>query len=40
MALAIEKALKGKPSVNDLLKENRREPRHLSFDKKTKKWMV
>lgn len=40
MKLAIEKALKGKPSVNELLKENRREPRHLSYDKNTKKWIV
>ncbi len=40
MKLAIEKALKGKPSVNDLLKENRREPRHLSYNKNTKKWIV
>ncbi|MEE9218608.1 MAG: formaldehyde-activating enzyme [Acidobacteriota bacterium] len=40
MKLAIEKALKGKPSVQDLLKEDRRTPRHLSYDRNAKKWIV
>ncbi len=40
MKNAIDKALKGKPSINDLLKEDRRAPRHLSYDKQSRKWMI
>jgi 5,6,7,8-tetrahydromethanopterin hydro-lyase len=40
MKLAIEKALKGKPSIKDLLAEDRRKPRHFTYDPKTKKWSV
>src|SRR6266850_54169 len=32
MREAIEKALKGKPSVADLLKEDRRQPRHMYYN--------
>lgn len=40
MKLAIEKALKGKPSVKELLAEDRRRPRHFTYDAKTKQWSV
>ncbi len=40
MKLAIDKALKGKPSIQDLLKEDRRAPRHLSYNRETRKWMI
>jgi formaldehyde-activating enzyme len=38
MKEAIEKALKGKPSVADLLKEDRRQPRHMYYNRDRKKW--
>ena len=37
---AIEKALKGKPSVQDLLKEDRSMPRHMYFNRDKKKWIL
>ena len=40
VTLAIEKALKGKPSVKELLAEDRRKPRHFTYDARTKKWAV
>lgn len=40
MKLAIQKALKGKPAIKELLAENRRLPRHFTYDAKTKKWSV
>jgi len=40
MKLAIERALKGKPSIKELLAEDRRKPRHFTYDPKTKKWSV
>jgi 5,6,7,8-tetrahydromethanopterin hydro-lyase len=38
MKEAIEKALKGKPSVKDLLKEDRRKPRHMYFSAERNRW--
>jgi 5,6,7,8-tetrahydromethanopterin hydro-lyase len=38
MKQAIEKALKGKPSVEDLLKEDRRMPRHMYFNREKRRW--
>jgi formaldehyde-activating enzyme involved in methanogenesis len=38
MKEAIEKALKGKPSVDDLLKEDRRYPRHMYFNREKRRW--
>lgn len=38
MKEAIEKALKGKPSVKDLLKEDRRKPRHMYFNAEKDRW--
>jgi formaldehyde-activating enzyme len=38
MKEAIEKALKGKPSVQDLLKENRKKPRHMYYNTEKGKW--
>jgi formaldehyde-activating enzyme len=38
MKEAIEKALKGKPSVQDLLKEDRRKPRHMYYNASKGKW--
>jgi formaldehyde-activating enzyme len=38
MKEAIEKALKGKPSIKDLLKEDRRRPRHMYFNAEKGKW--
>ena len=38
MKEAIEKALKGKPSVKDLLKEDRRKPRHMYYNRDTDRW--
>ena len=38
MKEAIEKALKGKPSVKDLLKEDRRKPRHMYFNQERGRW--
>ncbi len=39
MKEAIDKALNGKPSVADLLKEDRKYARHMSFNRETKKWV-
>jgi formaldehyde-activating enzyme len=36
---AIDKALNGRPSVADLLKEDRKYARHMSFNRETKKWV-
>lgn len=38
MKEAIGKALKGKPSVTDLLKEDRRAPRHMYYNRDKRKW--
>ena len=38
MKEAIEKALKKKPTVQDLLKEDRKEPRHMYYNRERKKW--
>jgi formaldehyde-activating enzyme involved in methanogenesis len=38
MKEAIEKALKGKPSIKDLLKEDRRKPRHMYFNAEKGRW--
>jgi formaldehyde-activating enzyme len=38
MKEAIEKALKKQPSINDLLKEDRRKPRHMYFNRNAGKW--
>jgi formaldehyde-activating enzyme len=38
MKEAIEKALKGKPSVQELLKENRKAPRHMYWNRDAKRW--
>jgi len=38
MKEAIEKALKGKPSIKDLLKEDRRKPRHMYFNRGRDRW--
>jgi 5,6,7,8-tetrahydromethanopterin hydro-lyase len=38
MKEAIEKALKGKPSVKELLKEDRRKPRHMYYNRDTDRW--
>jgi 5,6,7,8-tetrahydromethanopterin hydro-lyase len=38
MKEAIEKALKKKPSVADLLKEDRRKPRHMYYNRDAGKW--
>ena len=38
MKEAIDKALKKKPTVQELLKEDRREPRHMYYNKDRKKW--
>jgi 5,6,7,8-tetrahydromethanopterin hydro-lyase len=38
MKEAIEKALKKKPSINDLLKEDRRRPRHMYYNQAKGKW--
>ncbi|HEU4401338.1 MAG TPA: formaldehyde-activating enzyme [Candidatus Polarisedimenticolia bacterium] len=38
MKEAIEKALKKKPTINDLLKEDRRRPRHMYYNKDKGKW--
>jgi formaldehyde-activating enzyme len=38
MKEAIEKALKGRPSIKDLLKEDRRRPRHMYFNAERGKW--
>jgi formaldehyde-activating enzyme len=40
MTLAIEKALNGKPTVKELLAEDRSKPRHFTFDPATGKWSV
>ena len=39
MKEAIEKALKGKPSVKDLLKEDRRKPRHMYYNAEKDRWI-
>ena len=36
---AIDKALNGKPSVDDLLKEDRKYPRHMYFNREKKEWV-
>ncbi len=38
MKEAIEKALKNKPTIKDLLKEDRRQPRHMYYNKAAGKW--
>ncbi len=38
MKEAIEKALKKKPSIQDLLKEDRRRPRHMYFNQQKGAW--
>jgi formaldehyde-activating enzyme len=38
MKEAIEKALKGKPSVKELLKEDRSRPRHMYFNRERDRW--
>jgi 5,6,7,8-tetrahydromethanopterin hydro-lyase len=38
MKEAIEKALKGKPSIKDLLKEDRRKPRHMYYNRDKDRW--
>ncbi len=38
MKEAIEKALKKKPSITDLLKEDRRRPRHMYYNRDKGKW--
>ena len=35
---AIDKALNNKPSVDDLLKEDRKYPRHMYFNREKKEW--
>ena len=40
MTLAIEKALKGKPSVKELLAEDRKLPRHFTYDAESDSWTV
>ena len=40
MKEAIQKALRGKPSVQDLLKEDRSMPRHMYFNREKKKWIL
>ncbi len=40
MKEAIQKALKGKPSVQDLLKEDRSMPRHMYFNRDKRKWIL
>jgi formaldehyde-activating enzyme len=38
MKEAIEKALRGKPTIKDLLKEDRRKPRHMYFNRDKNGW--
>jgi len=38
MKEAIEKALKKKPTIQELLKEDRRQPRHMYYNRDKKKW--
>jgi formaldehyde-activating enzyme len=38
MKEAIAKALKGKPSVTELLKEDRRRPRHMYYNRDADRW--
>ena len=38
MKEAIEKALKGRPTIKDLLKEDRRTPRHMYYSAEKKRW--
>ena len=38
MKEAIEKALKGRPTIKDLLKEDRRRPRHMYFNNERDRW--
>ncbi|PYS95509.1 MAG: aldehyde-activating protein [Acidobacteria bacterium] len=38
MKEAIDKALKKKPSINELLKEDRRKPRHMYYNQQKGKW--
>lgn len=39
MKEAIEKALKGKPTVKELLKEDRRKPRHMYYNAEQDRWI-
>jgi formaldehyde-activating enzyme len=39
MKEAIAKALKGKPSVKELLKEDRRKPRHMYYNAEKDRWI-
>jgi formaldehyde-activating enzyme len=38
MKSAIEKALKGKPTVKELLKEDRTKPRHMYYNREKDRW--
>jgi formaldehyde-activating enzyme len=38
MKEAIEKALAGKPTIKELLKEDRRKPRHMYFNAEKDRW--
>ena len=38
MKEAIEKALKGRPTIKDLLKEDRRRPRHMYYSAEKGRW--
>ncbi len=40
MKLAIEKALTGKPSVEDLLAEDRSKPRHFTYNAQSNSWSM
>ncbi|MFT5352132.1 MAG: 5,6,7,8-tetrahydromethanopterin hydro-lyase [Gammaproteobacteria bacterium] len=40
MKLAIEKALTGKPDIDELLAEDRSKPRHFTYDAKSKSWSM
>jgi formaldehyde-activating enzyme len=40
MKLAIEKALKRKPSIKELLAEDRSRPRHFTYDAESNRWAV
>lgn len=39
MTAAIDKALNGKPSIDELLAEDRSKPRHMSYDAENDKWL-
>ncbi len=40
MKLAIEKALQGKPGVEELLAEDRSKPRHFTYDPESNSWSM